>query len=62
MLGHWLLNYDLSILSIMALIGLSGIVINDSIILVSRIDERARDGDSIEEATVGGARKTGCAP
>ena len=55
-LGHWLLNYDLSILSIMALIGLSGIVINDSIILVSRIDERVRDGDTIEDAIVGGAQ------
>jgi len=55
-LGHWLLNYDLSILSIMALIGLSGIVINDSIILVSRIDERVGDGDSLEDAIVGGAQ------
>lgn len=55
-LGHWLLNYDLSILSIMALIGLSGIVINDSIILVSRIDERVGDGDTIEDAIVGGAQ------
>jgi multidrug efflux pump subunit AcrB len=40
----------------MALIGLSGIVINDSIILVSRIDERIRDGETIEDAIVGGTR------
>ena len=55
-LGHWLLNYDLSILSIMALIGLSGIVINDSIILVSRIDERVSGGEPLEDAIVGGAQ------
>ncbi|MEX2616551.1 MAG: efflux RND transporter permease subunit [Alphaproteobacteria bacterium] len=55
-LGHWLLDYDLTILSMMALVGLSGIVINDSIILVSRIDERIADGDDMEHAIVAGTR------
>ena len=32
--GHYLLGFDLTILSLIALIGLSGIVVNDSIILV----------------------------
>jgi len=41
-LGHWLLGYELTILSLFALIGLSGIVINDSIILVTTIDARRR--------------------
>lgn len=39
-LGHWLWNADLTILSIFAILGLSGIVINDSIVLVTTIDER----------------------
>lgn len=55
-LGHWLLGYDLTILSIMALVGLSGIVINDSIILVSTIDERLSRGESIENGIVDGTR------
>ncbi len=53
-LGHWLLDYDLTILSMMSLVGLSGIVINDSIILVSRIDERIAEGEENESAIVGG--------
>ena len=54
--GHWLMGYDLTILSIMALVGLSGIVINDSIILVSTIDERINLGEPLEQAIVDGTR------
>ena len=54
-LGHLLLGYDFSILSLMALIGLSGIVVNDSIILVSAIDERIGDGEPIHDAIMNGA-------
>ena len=49
-------GYDLTILSIMALVGLSGIVINDSIILVSTIDERLARGELIENGIVDGTR------
>ena len=54
--GHWLMGYDLTILSMMALVGLSGIVINDSIILVCTIDERIDRGEPLEEAIVDGTR------
>jgi multidrug efflux pump subunit AcrB len=54
-LGHVVLGYDISILSLMALIGLSGIVVNDSIILVSTIDERIRDGEIVHDAIMDGA-------
>ncbi len=53
--GHMLLGFDLTILSMVALIGLAGIVVNNSIILVSVIDERLADGQSLMEAIVGGA-------
>ena len=55
-LGHIVMGFDLSILSIMALVGLSGIVVNDSIILVSTIDERLRRGEALTVAIVDGAR------
>jgi multidrug efflux pump subunit AcrB len=55
-LGHWALGFDLSILSLIALVGLSGIVVNDSIILVTTIDGRARDGEALESAIVNGTR------
>jgi multidrug efflux pump subunit AcrB len=53
-LGHLLLGFDLTILSMVALIGLSGIVVNNSIILVSIIDERIARGEEIFAAIVDG--------
>ena len=53
-IGHLTLGFPLTILSMVALIGLSGIVINDSIIMVSTIDERRRT-ESVAEAIVSGS-------
>jgi multidrug efflux pump subunit AcrB len=53
-LGHMLMGYNLSILSVIALLGLSGILVNDSIILVSAIDRRRRNGAPLKEAIVEG--------
>ena len=51
-LGHLLLGYNLSIISILGLVALTGIVVNDSLILVDFIN-RARDkGESIIEAVL----------
>jgi multidrug efflux pump subunit AcrB len=52
--GHWMLGYDMTILSLIAMIGLAGIVVNDSIILVTTIDERMRGGEHFMEAVVNG--------
>lgn len=54
-IGHWLTGYDLTILSMIGLLGLSGIVVNDSIILVSTISERMDAGQSGHEDIVDGA-------
>ena len=54
--GHWLMGYALTILSLIALLGLSGIIVNDSIILVARADERRRQGESARDAAIGAAR------
>ena len=51
-IGHWLLGYNLTILSLIGLIGLSGIVINGSIILVTTIEERLSD-QPLHDAIVG---------
>ncbi|GJL86334.1 MAG: acriflavin resistance protein [Minwuia thermotolerans] len=53
--GHLILGYDITILSLVALIGLAGILVNNSIILVSTIDERVKDGQTIMDAIVDGA-------
>ncbi|MDB6177228.1 efflux RND transporter permease subunit [Paracoccus sp. Z330] len=41
--GHYLWDLPLSMFSVVGLIGMSGIVINDSIVLISTVDEYARD-------------------
>ena len=53
--GHYVAGYNLTIISMIGLLGLSGILVNDSIVLVSRIRERLLAGDALEEAAVGGA-------
>ena len=55
-LGHLLLGFDVSVLSLVALLGLSGIVVNDSIILVRAINDRIGAGEPLAEAVIGGAR------
>ena len=55
--GHWLLGFKLSIMSFIALLGLTGILVNDSIILVSRMLERIKDeGESLFKAATGASR------
>ncbi|GGE92945.1 efflux RND transporter permease subunit [Stappia taiwanensis] len=54
--GHYLMGFDLTILSYIGLLGLSGILVNNSIILVARFDERRKEGESVAEAAVASAQ------
>ncbi|MCC5793680.1 MAG: efflux RND transporter permease subunit [Chromatiales bacterium] len=51
-LGHWLMGFDFTLMSIFGLFGLSGIIINDSIILVSVFRELREQGLGVVEAAV----------
>ena len=55
-LGHMALGFDLSVLSLIAVLGLSGILVNDSIILVSTVDELIDEGGEVMTAIVAGAQ------
>ncbi|MDX1527711.1 MAG: efflux RND transporter permease subunit, partial [Gammaproteobacteria bacterium] len=44
MMGHWLMGLDLTVLSLFGFFGLSGIVVNDSIILVIFYKQLKEDG------------------
>ena len=55
-LGHWIMGFSLTILSMIGMLGLSGIIINDSIILVARASERLDGGEDMREAATGAAR------
>ena len=52
--GHLLLGFELTILSLIALAGLSGIVVNNSIILVVTIKERLEGGEAPFDAIANG--------
>ena len=52
--GHWVMGIDLTILSLFGMFGLSGIVVNDSIILVSFYKNLRADGMAVGEALGGG--------
>jgi len=50
--GHWVMNIDLTVLSLFGLFGLSGIVVNDSIILVTFYQQLRAKGLAVREALV----------
>ncbi len=55
-LGHYVMGYSLTIISMIGLLGLSGILVNDSIVLVSRIKERLATGEQFDLAVIGGSQ------
>jgi len=55
-LGHMLMGYPLTIISLIGLLGLSGILVNDSIILVTQVMRRLSDGNTLEDAAVGASQ------
>ena len=52
LLGHWFMGIDLTILSLFGIFGLSGIVVNDSIILVSFFKQLREQGMATTEAII----------
>ncbi len=54
--GHWLTNNPMTVLSVIGLVALTGILVNDSLVLVDFINTRIRSGLSHFEASVQGAK------
>ena len=52
--GHFVQGFDLTFLSMVGLLGLSGILVNNSIILISRIEERRANGEDLRNAVING--------
>ncbi|MBT0587748.1 efflux RND transporter permease subunit [Alteromonas oceanisediminis] len=50
LLGHFLLGFDLTLLSMFGVIGLSGVIINDGLLLVEFINAQLEKGKEIVEA------------
>ncbi|MDE2805544.1 MAG: efflux RND transporter permease subunit [Gemmatimonadota bacterium] len=55
-LGHLVLGFEIAATSIFGFVGLSGVVVNDSIVMIDFISERRRAGMPAREAIIGGAK------
>ena len=55
-LGHVILGLQMAIMSLFGVIGLSGVVVNDSLVMIDFIDERLGRGMSGREAIIEGAK------
>ena len=57
-LGHVIMGYGLSLISIMGIVALSGIVVNDSLVLVHSANEKYREtGDVVNSVIHAGTRR-----
>lgn len=58
MIGHWVMGLNLTIMSILGLVALTGVVVNDSLVLVDYINKTLKKTDDLMEAilTAGAAR------
>ena len=57
-LGHLLLGYDLSMMSMFGMVALTGVVVNDAIVLIERINENIACGMPFFDAIIhGGTRR-----
>lgn len=51
-LGHWIMGRGLSFLSVLGLMALVGVVVNDSLVLVDHINQKRQQGSKLMEAVL----------
>jgi multidrug efflux pump subunit AcrB len=56
-LGHWIMGFNVNLLSLQALLGLAGVIINDSIVLIETLEGRLEKGEEFDEAILGTVRE-----
>jgi multidrug efflux pump subunit AcrB len=49
-MGHLIMGYNLSIISIFGIIALSGVVVNDSLVLIDSVNKARQNGQSAVDA------------
>ena len=55
-MGHWILGVAMSAISFMAIFGLSGVAVNDSLVMIDFIDQKLREGVPMRTAIIEGAQ------
>ena len=56
-LGHWALGVPVSATSMIGFFGLSGVVVNDSLVMIDFVDQRLREGAPPRTAIIDGAKE-----
>ncbi|MCF6179286.1 MAG: efflux RND transporter permease subunit, partial [Geopsychrobacter sp.] len=51
-IGHIIMGFDLSLLSMFGLVALSGVVVNDSLLLIDRANQNRRAGQDLHQSLV----------
>jgi multidrug efflux pump subunit AcrB len=55
--GHLVLGYDLSIMSLFGMVALTGVVVNDAIVFIERINENLAEGMRFFDALIEGGKR-----
>ncbi len=50
--GHWLLGFNVTIISIVGFLGLSGVLVSNSIILLTELSRRQERGEALADAAI----------
>lgn len=51
-LGHFFLGYDLTFISLFGVVALTGVVVNDSVVLIDYLNSHLRDGKALAQSAV----------
>jgi multidrug efflux pump subunit AcrB len=54
--GHWVMGYNINMLSLQALLGLAGVLVNDSIVLLQTVEEYRAAGSRFVDAVLQAVR------
>ncbi len=55
--GHLIMGFNLSILSIFGIVALSGVVVNDSLLLIDKVNRNRQEGVELFQAVVDGSKR-----
>jgi len=56
-IGHWILGFDVTLLSMFGMVALTGIVVNDSLVLLDLVNRNIRAGGKVVESVAEAARR-----
>jgi len=56
-IGHLIMGFNLSILSIFGIVALSGVVVNDSLLLIDQVNRNRRQGQDLFQAVIDGGMR-----